>query len=366
MIPVLQEETVLLAAAGITVVTLMVGVVTMATAWWYNWKQQRRNAVRERLREQLLSRLFDPDADWDPWVADLSNAELKWVRELLDEYLRQLRGSEHERLQELARELGIPAKARGNLDLGRNRFAALTWLALLKEDVERDRLERCCTDSPQLRAGAAQVLYRSDYPEASRIGTKLLVGDGQQPLSAFGLDTLYRLNRDLETPLLTRMMADVDEWADHVLIQTLLVLQYSRIEDPGDRIDWLLDGLDHDLPQVRAATVGVLERHGWRKPIRTHLDIDELVVDPDPMVRTNVFMMLAAWGDEASADVLKHCVDQAYDRQLLAVLRALSLHPRADLPEAKGRVGPFVEWVRADEAVTGHRNRVWGSTAAWT
>ncbi|MBX0285974.1 hypothetical protein [Haloarcula salinisoli] len=365
MTALLSADVLLAAAVVIGVLTLGVGVVTVATAGWYHRRDGRRAATRARLKDRLLERLFEPDPQWDEWVGTLSPAERRQVRPVLERYLRQLRGSEHARLCELARTLGIQAEAKRNLAVGRKRIRALTWLALLDAPVPVDRLREYCTDTPRVRAGAARVLYESEAPEASRIGTELLFEDTDQPLSAFGLDTLYRLNDGAETPLLDQFPAALDAWDTPILVQTLLVLRYASIDAPSGRLDWLPDLLTHESPRVRATTIGVIERHGWRASTRDRLDIEALVADADPSVRTNTYMLLASWGDEQSAAQLRTALGGAFDSQLLDAVRALWLHPSAGLPEPTERTGPVVDWVRADAAITGQRGRLWGVGAAW-
>lgn len=361
---VLTERLLVVAAVAIAVVTLGVGLVTVATAGWYHRQRRRREAARDRMKGQFLERLFDPDPDWEGWVDGLSAAERRAVRTLLEEYLRQLRGSEHERLCELGRALGIQAAARRNLATPRKRFRALTWLALLEAEVPVERLSEYCLDTPRHRAGAARVLYENGHPDAGQTGTDLLVGDGDQPLSAFGLDTLYRLNEGDATPLLSLFPAAAEDWETPLLVQALFTLRYASVGDP-DRLEWLLDLLTHESPRVRTAAIAVVERHGWRGQFRQRVDVDRLVTDPDPSVRTDAYLLLASWGDDRSADRLRACLDGAFDTQLLALVRALSVHPRAGLPEPTERTRPVVDWVRADAAVTGERDRVWGGDSAW-
>jgi len=353
------------AAAVIALVTLLVGAVTMATAGWYQFQRRRRSPIRDRMKTGLLERLFGPEPGWTEWVDGLSRAERRELRAVLEEYLRKLRGTEHDRLCSLARALGIQAEAKRNLDRRRHRFRALTWLALLQEEVDPDRLVECCAGSPRERAGAARVLHESGHPEAGRAGTELLIGDGERPLAVFGLDTLFRLNDGAETPMLSRFPAAIEEWDRYLLIQTLVALRYVSFDEPAGSLDWLVELLDHESSRVRSTTVGVIERHSWRAAFREQVDVGALVTDPEPAVRRNSYLMLAAWGDEEAAERLHECVNIAFDQQLVEVVRALWLHPGAELPERTERVGPVVDWVLADAAVTGRGNRIWGDSAAW-
>lgn len=365
MIAIAIETALLLVAASIAAVTTVLGAVTLAMAWWNRRKRRRETRTRERGRDGLFERLFGPDPDWEAWIGDLSSAEREQLQHVLEAHLRRLRGSEYDRLRTLARTLGIQTEAKRDLDADRNRFRALTWLALLGESVEVSRLENCCTVTRRQRAGAARVLFESDHPDAAAVGTELLIGDGSRPLSAFGMDTLYRLNDGGETPLLERIPEDMAAWDGRLLVQVLTVLRYCSITAPPEQLVWVPEALNHDSPQVRGATVGVIERHGWRDPIQRRIAVAKLLADPEPAVRYDVYQLLASWGTERSTAWLREGLDADDDREVLAVIRALSRHPRADLPDATGRLEPFVEWVQADAAVDRRRGRVWGVRAAW-
>ena len=362
---VLTGSALFFAAAAIGIVTIAVGIATMATAVWFHYRGRRRESARKRVQSELFERLFAADPEWNPWVGTLSRVERRQLRTLLDEYLRQLRGTEHDRLCDLGSALGISERAKRNLSTDRKRLRALTWLALLEEPVEPERLERYCRDEPQHRAGAARVLHRSGHPDAPEIGTDLLVGDGERSLTAFGFDTLSQLNNGTETPLLASLEAGSDAWNERLLVQALLVLRHCNISDPGGRLGWLPALLTHDSPRVRAAAVGVLERHGWREQLEREIDIGALLGDVDGAVRRDTYLLLASWGDERSAALLRRALDTEDETDMLALVRALVSHPRIDPSEAPDRFEPFVQWVRADEAV-GRRRHVWGVSAAWS
>lgn len=349
-------------ALGIALLTLGVGAVTMGTAGVLQYRHRRNRTVEDRLRTELFERLFASDPEWDAWVGGLSRLERRRLRRLLEEFLRKLRGTEHRRLRGLGEALGVQARARRDLKRGRRRFRALTWLALLHESVEPDRLEACCTGDSQLRAGAARVLHEADHPDAPRAGTDLLVTG--ESLTVFGLDTLYQLNEGTETPLLSLLETGVDDWNDRLLVQVLIVLRYCNIANPRGRLGWLPALLAHDSPRVRAAAVGVLERHGWREQFQAQVNIGALVSDPDASVRHDTYLLLASWNTEHSAGLLRGALESAPDEDLLALARACSLHSRVDLSALPARFDPYVEWVRGDEAV-GRGRRVWGVSTAW-
>jgi hypothetical protein len=350
---------------GIALAAVVVGIVTMGIAAKHHRESRRVEPIRDRVQAGLFERLFSVDPDWEAWVGSISRAERRELETLLEEYLRRLQGTEHARLCDLAAALGIPARARDDLASDDRRFRALTWLALLEEPIEPDRLEACCTDTPRHRAGAARVLYRSGHADAAAAGTDILLGDGEQSLTAFGMDTLYRLNTGTETPLLSRLERDADSWNQRLLVQALLVLRYCNIAAPGGRLGWLPEVLASESPRVRAAAVGVVERHGWQAHLHEEIDIGALLADPDPAIRRETYQLLASWGDERSAAWLREALATDIEPDMLALVRAFLVHPRTELPDSIERFEPFVEWVRADESV-GRRRRVWGVSAAWS
>jgi hypothetical protein len=358
------NEFLMWAATGITVVAFSVGGVTMVLSVWYQYRSRRREEIRERIQPELFERLFSAeDPEWSEWVETISKAERRQLEHLLDEYVRKLRGTERDRLRELGMALDIQNRARTNLEDDRKRFGALTWLALLEAPVDPERLEACCSESPRLRAAAARVLHEGDTPNGSRAGTELLV-DGDS-LTAFGMDTLYRLNNGTGTPLLSLLEADADTWNERLLVQVLIVLRYCNIADPGGRLEWLPELLEHDSPRIRAAAVGVLERHGWRETFQSRIDIETLLGDSEATVRHDTYLLLAAWNTEQSAVWLRRALTTVEEKtDTLALVRAYRAHSRTDLSVLPPRFDPFVEWVTADEAVSRHRS-VWGVSAAW-
>ena len=363
---ILTDTVLILSAVVVAALTVVVGLATMALSVRHHLASRRRAGVRDRVKPELLDRLFAPEPDWQPWVDGLSRRERQQVESLLEEYLRRLRGTEYARLCELASVLGIPERAKRNLRSGRKRFRALTWLSLLAEPVDADHVKTFRGDTPRNRAAAARLLHRNDHPDAAAVGTDILIGDGGSSLTAFGMDTLYRLNDGSETPLLSRIDAGIEAWNGRLLVQVLLVLRHCNIDNPGRRLGWLPGLAAHESPRVRTAAVGVAERHGWRDQLQAELDIGSLLSDREPSVRRDTYLLLASWNNEHSATWLRWAfVTAGSDEDVLALVRALLLHSRVDLSELPVRLEPYVDWVRADNAV-GRRRRVWGVSAAWS
>lgn len=347
-------------ALALTLVAGVLGGVTVLLSVLRGRRDRRRARTREQVREDLLDRLFEPDPDWDQWVQQLSTSERRELRWVIDAYLRRFRGTERESLCALAAALDIPSDARADLAEGRDRFASLTWLTALKEPVEFAVLEGHCTETPRLRAAAARLLHEAgdEVEAADRRATELLVGDGEQPLSVFGLDTLYRLNRGVATPLLSIAAADADTWGLRFRIQALTVLRFCQAEAPDEHFEWILPLLGHESPRLRTAASLALEGHGWRSALRPQIDLDGRFRDPELTVRQAIYYALAAWGDESSAKWLEWGLfTEGTERGRLTVVRALTAHRRVEsLPTAE-TIAPYRAWVHAERQAGRHYRR---------
>lgn len=353
-------------AVGIAVVSICTGVLTLALAMIRYRRDRVREQRQEHLRAGLFDRLDETDPAWGEWVRSLSRGEQRELRWLLDAYLRRFRGKEYESLCDLARTVGIPAEARQSLTHGGDRFRGLTWLALLGEPVEPSRLRRHCSGDPTLKAGAARTLYVADRADADEIGTDLILGDGTDPMSAFGLDTLYRLNRGGDTPLLEAAESAHDDWEVQVLVQVLTVLRFCQASEPGEAFEWVVPLCDHDSPRVRQAAIGVLQQHGWRSELQEQVDFEALVSDPQLSVRRAAYVALASWGDrDALGWVNWGLVGEQTDRGCLTGVRALAGSGHTDALPSKTYLEPYVEWVEAEQAIGGRRERIEG-VAVWS
>lgn len=324
-----------------------IGLVTYGLSVQRDRRDDLRADARGRVRGELFDRLGREEPGWRSWVGRLSRREL---RELLDGLLRNVQGRERAQLVDLGLALGLGDRARANLGCDRIhvRLRALAWLALLEEPVGEERLFETCADDPRTRAAAARLLYVCDHPRAGEVGTSLLVWEGGRPLSVFGLDTLYVLNRAGSTPLLYRGSTDAGDWDPALLVQVCTVLRHCPSTDaPNEAFDWLRALLDHDSPTVRAAAVGAFAGRGWRPALRERIDAAELVADPDPGVRRAAYGLLAAWGDRSAVALLERAVrGEENDRCRLAAVRALYGNGIDD--PAGGRTWA---WVRAEGAV---------------
>ncbi|MEZ3117200.1 HEAT repeat domain-containing protein [Halobaculum sp. MBLA0147] len=314
--------------AGIVLLALLiaVAVLTLAESVYQYRRDRRRDRVREDVELALLSRMSDPDPEWDEWVASASTPERDVARELLDDYLRTVEGTERANLVELVRELGIFAEARETLDGGarHEKLQALGWFALSGEGVDPDRLEATCTGGNDLRAAAARVLYEADHPDARERGTDLLVGDGSTTLTTHGLDTLYRLYETDPKPLLDRAAAEGDEWGLSLVVQVLSVIRHTGLLAQDADWSFVRDHTTHESPSVRAAAAQAFGPPGWDPAFRESVPVERLLADPHRNVRRATYEVLAEWGDGRSLELLREALRTEPDqRSRLRGLEAL-------------------------------------------
>jgi HEAT repeat protein len=165
----------------------------------------------------------------------------------------------------------------------------------------------------------------------------------------FALDTLYRLNDDDATALLSLASSDGTWWNEGLLVQVLTVLGHCRSPSTLDRPDWLLSLLDHESSRVRAGALVSLARHGWRQSVREQVTISRALADPEPQVRIAAYELLGRWGDETALDWLQYGIqNDPNDRCRLAAARRLHASGRSLPTPSTDPVWRTVAWVRAE------------------
>jgi hypothetical protein len=334
-------------AAGLFAVYFGLCVVTVGMAVRKQRADSRREQFRDRLRQELFERQQRDDPDWETWIVSLSTTERAVLTAVVERYLRLVTGSQEETLLEVADTLDLGSRADARLDESASvpRLSALTTLSMLSYPLSIERIEATCTDTQRVREAAARLLYerRDDYQTASERGTKLLLWDGGESLSIYGLETLSLLNSGAETPLFGLAEREADTWDRSVLVQVCRVLEETQTVDSSISFDWLVAVLDDPDPTVRAAAIRALTPHGWRDNLRERLDLDALTDDPAPRVRRAAYDLLAEWGDEAARGALLRAVCRERDSrcQLVAVqsLERLDIDPPMDDPTF-----PAVAW----------------------
>jgi hypothetical protein len=322
----LGPSTDVLAVLAVVVGSMLVAIVglTLGLSVHVTRRDRRADARRDRLRSALLERLYGEPPDWGAWVEGLSAADRRVVRDLLRDQLRWVRGTDRERLRSLAGELGLVERAHDLLEerARHRRLLGLTWLALLGERVDADRLVDRCRDHPETRGAGARLAVEVDG-DARAVGERLLLGPGEA-LSVLGVDTLFHCYENDPEALARRASADGERWSESLFIQVLEVFGECAVVGPGAPLDWVLDRLDADSPRVRAAAVGALAAYGWRDDVRAAVVDGAVADDPDPEVRAVAYRVYGEWAsDGALARLTDALRTDGSDRCRVTAARAL-------------------------------------------
>lgn len=308
--------------------------------------------IRERrpiMTEELFSRLSDERSDWDTWVTDLSSIEQAAVRSITEQLLRELRGAEHRDLGRLALALGIDQeRLRHDVksqDLYRT-LRALSWLALLDYPAVTDEAINHCTWNQATRSALARVLYENDDPRAGTIGVDLLVEEGTEPLSVFGLDTLYCIVRRNPTYLLDCASTEHETWNDPVLAQVLITLQHCRSGINPASITWVADCLTGDS-EIQTEALLLLGDYGWSSNIRDSVDITEFCLHPDPRVRQAAYTALSEWDTDGLSSFADMIAKDPDDLARLVGTRVLCSQGYAEIDNPPTQFTRTRRWVTA-------------------
>jgi len=330
---------------------LALEILTVTYVWIRSRRDTRREWLSAEIREEIYTRLVKEDPDWETWAETLSKDEHVIAKKQLDSHLRKLSGRERSQLQQAAVELGIADESVTALQEGdrNDRLIALKWLTLLEHPVEPEMASEQCRDDPIVRGAAARLLYETAAEDAVTIGTSLLLEETSQPMTSFGVDTLYRLHRD-EPAVLFEYAADhVTDWTETLTIQVLLVISEFTFLDTDAPTGWLLDRFDADSPAIRAATARALIGYGWHETLRAAVPVSDLARDPSPIVRRGVCEMLISWGDEKMAPTLEllASVDDHPRVRIAAAQGLLELRRSDDPPSLDSSIDPVWRWVTA-------------------
>lgn len=285
----------------------------------------RRQRVHDDLQSRLLEGVFAEDPRWEPWVRGLSGIERDVVEDLLDEYLRELDGENVARLQELGAVLGIPERSKRQLEARGEyrRLRALTWLRLLGRPDEYHAAE-FTPETPRERASVARLRHETDDLDAPAEGVAIMLDGTTSQFSIFGQDTLYRIAIDDPGALFRVAQAQYRGWSQPLLVQVLVVCQHLGTTVTTEDLSWLVGGLEHDVPAVRAAATRALGNVGWRQDVRGDSFLDRLVRDPAPEVRGATYETLARWGDRQALDALADALlEEEHPRARLVGTNAL-------------------------------------------
>jgi hypothetical protein len=345
-------------ASGLFVVFIVLSVLAIGISAW----KRRGDTIRARSRETVRQELFEhqerANPEWDQWIDSLSATERESLIAVLDRYLRVLEGEQRETFLDVATALGLGERSDAALEHSAvvPRLRALATLAMLEYPISVDRLFETCSDTQRTREAAARLLYerRDEYENAAAVGSKLIIWDGNEPMTIYGLETLAELNTGTETPLLHQAADAVSAWKQSVVIQVCFVLEHTEQIDPDAPIEWVFPLLEHESPTVRTAAVRAFKQQGWRETVRTRLDLRSLITDNAPNVRQATYEVLTYWGDEQAREYLEWAtVTEADERcQLVAVRGLLSLEtPREGFSDQIGLRKAW-NWVEAELAVS--------------
>ena len=292
--------------------------LTLGLSWYRHRNTTRRNRVRPDVQDALLQRAFSPDPDWDDWVGTLSATERRVAEDLLDEYLRELDGSEADSLKQLGTALGIPERARSNLERGHTfvRLQALTWLVRL-DDAEPYQTASYEPETPDERATVARLLLQTGNLDSPEQGIDLLLDGATAEFSVFGQDTLYRLASEDPDAMFTIGAWQYKTWPPSLHAQVLLVCGQLGTGIRTADISWLTASLEADDEGVRAAAASALGGFGWRPELRDPMFFARATADPSPRVRGAVYEMLGEWGDEEALTILLYALVSEDDPRAL-------------------------------------------------
>lgn len=321
-----------IAGAVLTGLLALTAFLTVGRSLQQARRRRRRAAVRDDLRSGLLERLYGGESpDWGRWVETLGGRERDVLEALLEEYLRELDGSDAAKLAGLGRALGIDERARRHLESGDmyERLGGLTWLALLADPPDLAVLKRQCLGNQRERAAAARVLYASDHPELASIGVSLMLADRTDGFSVFGIDTLYRVAEADPKPFFDRAAGSATDWDPALQAQALLITRQVSTVTGGAELDWLLELLSSPAERTRVEATRALGGYGWKRSLRDRIDLDALRADPSPLVRASTYRMLGEWGDEDAVRTLEAAAG-AEPEERARVTAAESLLPFRD------------------------------------
>lgn len=354
----MSTDTPLVLLSGIVLCSFIgLSTATLGIAVWKRQVDRRQQRAQKMVREELFERREWADPEWHSWVTSLSGHERTALVTLLKQYLRVIEGPQRDLYLELADALDLGKEARR--DAGSDdsdivtRLEALSTLTKLEQAVPLYELWHFCHGTQRTREAGARLVHKhlEEYERPGACGTDLIVWDGQEPMTIYGLATLMELNDGAGTPLLELAEQTASSWSEEVLIQACTVLGFTRATNPDTSFDWLIPLFDHEQPEVRAAAVRALKQQGWRISLRERIDFDALINDNSPQVRRATYNVLTYWGDADARQLIKKAAISERDgRCQMTVVRAflaLDMDPLTDHPSWPEDAW---NWVQADEA----------------
>lgn len=346
----------ILVAFGVTLAVVLVVLMaaTVAYAFYRRVGEDRTTERRAAIRERILDVAADDDPDWDAWRRDLSGDDRAIARTVIERLLRTVEGETNDRLGDAARSLNVEKTAITDLESGNRveRLRALSWLVLLGEPVPPEDLRRYCTRDPDLRASAARLVVATRPAQAPTEAVDLLVDGTTESMTAFGLDTLYRVGLGRPDDTITAMGAKADAVTSTQLVQFCFVTgelgRTSKEVDPAS-LSWVVDRLDDPNDAVRETAVEAVTGFRRYEAVRDAVDLDALLADEAVAVRRAAVEMVGEAPTPGDMDVLEDTLPgESDDHVRLAALGVLAENDvDPDLPPG-GWLADAWNWVRAD------------------
>lgn len=335
-----------IALSGITVV---IGAVTVGISIRQHRRDVHIREERPTMTAELFSQLSNDETDWEAWVTELSTVEQAAARSTIERLIRQLHGTERRNLERLAFALGVNQKKLQQDIKSHNRYRtlrALSWLAFVEYPSVVDCALKHCTWDRAVRSALARVLHETSDPRASRTGVNILIGEGTEPLSVFGLDTLYRIIQRDPLHLLNRARTEHSDWSDSVLRQVLIALRHCYSGMNPASIEWVSDCLDRD-PEVQVEVLLLLGEYGWSSSFRDKVNITEFCLHPNPVIRQAAYSALGVWGGDELQSAVELVTEEPDDLARLVGVRSLHSHDYDEIDTASDQFTRTRQWVLA-------------------
>lgn len=328
---------------------------------------RRAEALRTGLRPAIIERLSADEPEWNGWVECLSERERGVLLELTKGLLRNVRGAEAAKLRRLVGELGVNERWLHDHIESREPTAqhrALTWSTLLEYRFPPDVLLEHASRPRSVRLAAARTLHETNESATLHAALRLLVQEGNEPLSLFGIDTLYRIANDRPDHLLDLARSDANEWDPAFFVQVLAVVRQCVSVVSPSSVVWIGEYVNDGSTDVREAAVLALGAYAWHPDVRNRLEFGRLVDDPSAAIRRATYVALDSSDGSPERELLAEAArTEEDDRARLVAVRLL--HRRNDDPfDLDGRIEKLdpatvrtLAWVVAESKV--RSNDVW-------
>lgn len=335
---------------GLFSLLLSTALLTIGYSGLMYYRDRSEAAVKETLSPKLYEYLDGDDQNWEAaWITNLTREQRSVLGKTLEDHFELVEGDDRERLVELATKVGVKTDAIASLQSSRKRSrqAALKRLTTLRHPMDPDRILSVISTDRVERELASFLLQLDPTPEKRRKALELLLSDGL--LTIFGMETLYRVVRDDPT-LAFEWLADSETKDPELTAQILTVLtKVDPIPDDAP-LKGLIGCLDHDDYRIRTNACLVLGEYGWRSDIRDEIDVESILNDEDPRVRSAAYRMLGKWGDwDARRQLISGLITESDER---AIVQGLGSDPELLAVVEEWFPHQTVNWAMTEESTT--------------